>query len=757
MKQLNLTLKIVAVLAFNLPVPTCLHSQTIAYWNFNNLPSQDLNWSSPLSADLGTALLTHNFDNVVSFGGTMINGLEGEQAGGSFCPQGGSGSINNGRWLAISPPLIPSGSYTLSYAGRRTGTGFTSQRIDYSSNGGQDWTTLKTIDISAWENAWKSGQLVEVAVSDLPGMHNNPDFLLRIVVDGASSTSGNCRFDNLRLEAAEGFISTESRLKSWLVGGVEVLGLSGIEVADAQTDPGAVLELEDFSTFAGTALTALSSESQIDFQLNGLYLEPSELELVSFVDGDVLQVTVSAESPQYKTVYKLVLRQASFVEGIQISRELYPFREVEAGKVSDVQFYYLSVGGLTEDIVLQASEGFLISLDCDANYQASLQISDREFNNMPVYVRFVPNELKDYKGSIIHRTGELETEINISGKGISSFVPDNYYLGIDGKGKELMLQLHQLINEHTVLSYGDIWTLFGDADLKFNGKIWDVYGTLECEESPYEYTLYTDQDKGVDVTEEGRFYNREHSWPVSWWGGSDADTMYTDVHHIFPSDKLVNSMRSNFSFGEVELPQWLSLNGSRLGTNVYGSVFDGMVFEPQDSYKGDLARAWFYMLTRYMHRSPSWSNQGMIPDILDGSSWPALKPWILEMLIQWHHEDPVSQKEALRNREIYSLQGNRNPYIDNPEWLDRVFDSASATEGVWLTSLRAHPIPLQEWLYLDINLSSPLMVDVFDSLGRKVYSQEVSDKRVYTGAWPSGIYIMLVRFQGEQQTIKLVK
>ena len=184
MKQLNLTLKIVAVLAFNLSVATCIHSQAIAYWNFNNPPSEG-DWSSSLSADLGTALLTHNFDNVVSFGGTMINGLEGEQAGGSFCPQGGSGSINNGRWLAISPPLIPSGSYTLSYAGRRTGTGFTSQRIDYSSNGGQDWTTLKTIDISAWENAWKSGQLVEVVVSDLPGMHNNPDFLLRIEIGRA--------------------------------------------------------------------------------------------------------------------------------------------------------------------------------------------------------------------------------------------------------------------------------------------------------------------------------------------------------------------------------------------------------------------------------------------------------------------------------------------------------------------------------------------------------------------------------------------
>lgn len=757
MKKFNFSVNflVLAVLLFS--PTTSAWSQTIAYWNFNDGPSDNnVNWPSTVPADLGSANLSHNFANVVSFGGTGINGVESELAGGSFCPQGGEANSNNGKWLQLEVPALASGSITLSYASRRTSTGFTTHQIDYSTDG-STWTTLETIDISGWGNSWVAGQVVEVVFDGLPGMHNNADFSIRIVVDGASSTMGNTRFDNLRLEALEGYVSTEARLKAWTVGGVDVLDMEGLEVSDAGSEPGASLVVDDFTGFSGTLPEALSTSAEVELQVNGQAVAPEAWAQLTLSDGDVLVLTLTAEDPSFQKIYKLSLQQATFVEGLEISGQLYAFKQVEVGQRSDVQFYYLSGGGLTTPVLLEAPEGFLLSFDCDVAYASSLSINSSDFNQKRIFVRFAPGETKAYSGHIVHSVGAAETQVAVSGSGIASRIPDGYYDGIDGTGRALMQQLHHRINDHNVFTYSDIWNIFGDADLKFDGKVWDIYGTLECESSPYTYTLGEDQDRGTNVSEEGRFYNREHSWPVSWWGGSQTDTMYTDVHHIFPSDKLVNAQRGNQSFGEVAAPQWTSLNGSLLGPNVAGSTYNGLVFEPHDAYKGDLARTWFYMLTRYMHRSPGWSSQNLIPPILDGSSWPALEPWVLEMLLQWHEQDPVSQKERIRNHQIFLLQGNRNPYVDHPEWVVALFDQTTGLEQKAQTVFKVYPNPFKDGLYLQTDTTLPVRVEVFNAMGQRILAREWKGELLPAGDWPPGLYLMVLTRGTERQSIKLLK
>src|SRR5690606_22824009 len=88
---------------------------TIAYWNFN-IEEFSGNWPQPIAATLGEASITYTFSQAVSFAGTGINGLDNETNGGSFCPQGGAGNENNGRWLVLSLPALTVSEMTLSYA-----------------------------------------------------------------------------------------------------------------------------------------------------------------------------------------------------------------------------------------------------------------------------------------------------------------------------------------------------------------------------------------------------------------------------------------------------------------------------------------------------------------------------------------------------------------------------------------------------------------------------------------------------------------
>ena len=180
-----------------------------------------------------------------------------------------------------------------------------------------------------------------------------------------------------------------------------------------------------------------------------------------------------------------------------------------------------------------------------------------------------------------------------------------------------------------------------------------------------EMTFGTDQDTGSG-SQEGQYYNREHSMPNSWFGGK-VMPMYTDLFHMYPTDKVVNNKRGNNPFGETANPSWKSANDfSKLGPcSVEG--YSGVVFEPNDEYKGDFARTYFYMVTCYEEKLPNWyTSYAESQPTLDGNTYPGLSDWQLKMLMKWAKNDPVSEKETNRNNAVFGIQNNRNPFIDYP-------------------------------------------------------------------------------------------
>ena len=143
--------------------------------------------------------------------------------------------------------------------------------------------------------------------------------------------------------------------------------------------------------------------------------------------------------------------------------------------------------------------------------------------------------------------------------------------------------------------------------------------------------------------------------------------MFTDLHHLYPTDGYVNNKRSNFPFGETNGESYKSANDfSKLGKCTYEG-YTGTVFEPNDEYKGDFARTYFYMVTCYEEKLPDWyTNNAESRPTLDGNTYPGLSSWQLKMLMEWSERDPVSEKEINRNNAVYGIQGNRNPFIDYP-------------------------------------------------------------------------------------------
>ena len=238
-------------------------------------------------------------------------------------------------------------------------------------------------------------------------------------------------------------------------------------------------------------------------------------------------------------------------------------------------------------------------------------------------------------------------------------IPTGYYNNANNlTGTALRQALHDIIDNHTVKSYASLYTHFATTDIKSNGLIWDIYSDNPGGTPPYNYT--TAQTCSNTPGYENGCFNREHSWPQSWFGGNQSSPMYSDLFHVYPTDSYVNTRRSNYPYGEVSSPIWTSLNGSKLGPCAY-TGYTGTAFEPLDEFKGDLARTYFYVCTRYYGEDTGWITNSLM-------SGANLLPWSLTMMKDWSLQDPVSAKEIARNNAIYALQGNRNPFIDHPEY-----------------------------------------------------------------------------------------
>jgi len=265
-----------------------------------------------------------------------------------------------------------------------------------------------------------------------------------------------------------------------------------------------------------------------------------------------------------------------------------------------------------------------------------------------------------------------------SSDGGSGGNPGDYYQSISTQtGYELKTALHDLIKGHSSQGYGALWTFYSahslDSYFENDGSILDIYSENPLGSDSYSFTAITNQCG--NYSGEGGCYNREHSFPKSWFGGQ-IEPMNSDVHHIFATDGYVNSKRSAYPYGEVASATFTSNNNSKLGSATAALGYSGTVFEPIDEFKGDLARAQLYMATRYQDVIATWQTKSTYGDaILDGSSDKVFETWQLEMLLLWHANDPVSQKEIDRNEAAYTHQGNRNPFIDHPEYVDSIWSA----------------------------------------------------------------------------------
>lgn len=256
-------------------------------------------------------------------------------------------------------------------------------------------------------------------------------------------------------------------------------------------------------------------------------------------------------------------------------------------------------------------------------------------------------------------------------------------------GTALRTALHNLIKGHTSISYDALWTAFKTTDKKANGKVWDMYSDIPGGTPPYEYTFTTNQCG--NYSGEGSCYNREHSWPKSWF--NDLTPMYTDLFHLFPTDGQVNGMRNNYNYGNVSVPTWTSKNGSKLGPNTFPG-FSGVVFEPINSYKGDLARGHMYMSVRYYTEDAGWSTSS-------GTNKCELLPWYANLLYSWSMLDTVSTKELDRNEAVYAIQKNRNPFIDHPEFAAEIWKTTMAPEVVSIKEMNLSSVLIDFSRYLD--------------------------------------------------------
>ena len=151
--------------------------------------------------------------------------------------------------------------------------------------------------------------------------------------------------------------------------------------------------------------------------------------------------------------------------------------------------------------------------------------------------------------TLLNRFAMLWLAVMASGS-LMAQIPSNYYNDANGKtGDELKVALHDIIKGHTSIYYSQIWNAFWSTDNKGNGVVWDMYSDIPNGTPPYTFSM--GQNQCGEYTQEGDCYNREHSWPQSWFSGDDQATPTRDLHHVFPTDGFVNSQRSNYPFGEV--------------------------------------------------------------------------------------------------------------------------------------------------------------------------------------------------------------
>ena len=268
-----------------------------------------------------------------------------------------------------------------------------------------------------------------------------------------------------------------------------------------------------------------------------------------------------------------------------------------------------------------------------------------------------------------------------------------YYANIDGKATDSNDNLRKTLctiisNGYTTIGYSSlpnsVYAASSNPSDFYNGS-----GSSKTMEDIYSSYPYNSSQDGSSATTCGTGWNKEHTVPQSWFG--KASPMVSDAHHVFPTDIRMNSCRSNYPYGENNASKYCSSYGyGHLGTSTF-SGYTGQVFDPGSKedcggncYRGDIARVYFYMATRY--RTTNFTNGTGGTSFTYTNGVADLTDYMKNLMLKWHREDPVSEKELKRNNAIYAHQKNRNPFVDYPCLVEYIWGDKKG-ETVSLSSL----------------------------------------------------------------------
>jgi|GEM_PF-1145075 len=300
---------------------------------------------------------------------------------------------------------------------------------------------------------------------------------------------------------------------------------------------------------------------------------------------------------------------------------------------------------------------------------------------------------------------------------------EEYYQPATGKtGVELKNALHNIIKGHTELPYTS-----KEAGDQYN--VWEALKITDEDPSNTDNVLliYTGRSEAKSHQDDGSgdndSWNREHIWAKSHGDFGTDRGAGTDIHHLRPCDRSVNTSRSNLFYD----------NGGNPHSEATECNYDSDSWEPRDVVKGDIARMILYMAVRY-------EGENGEPDLemtndMSYSKDNYTEPYFgkLATLKEWNTQDPVDAAELARNEKVYTIQGNRNPFIDHPEWVEEVW--APDTDSPEVTELS--PVNESTGVSLTANLIIKFNEDVKEGTGNVTIKRYNDDSVFETLTIPS--------------------
>lgn len=323
-----------------------------------------------------------------------------------------------------------------------------------------------------------------------------------------------------------------------------------------------------------------------------------------------------------------------------------------------------------------------------------------------------------------------------------------YYEPAGGKADaELKTALHEIIRNHVYLDFDGgtyVWwnTYYKKTDWHPDGYFWDMYSN----------------DRYSDYS--GKRQNREHCMPRSWWGTSVNYASFDangDLHNLQPSNAEANSAKSDWPLGETAGERFN--NGvSKIGKNTYPGYWD-VAFEPADEYKGDFARTYMYMVTCYQDYSMYW--RGKSGSMISANPYPTFNSYAVNLLMEWHREDPVSKKETDRNNNVYAIQGNRNPFVDYPELAEFIWGDKKGVQWEPSVDYRDFTVTRQgNLLLVEVSTRSDEEVhyEIYGVNGMKMQSGTLaSDMTISIDRLASGMYVLAVYAADRRHVARFAK